>query len=154
MINTPPINLNNETDTHELAKKIAQKIGFGMSIYLSGDLGSGKTTFARNLIHELGFVGTVKSPSYSLVEQYTFDTYTLNHFDLYRFRSAEEWHEAGFNEFIDGENINLIEWPEKGHPYLPICDLMINFYYVSSDKRKALITANTPKGVKCIKELM
>ena len=78
-----PINLNNETDTHELAKKIAQKIGFGMLIYLSGDLGSGKTTFARNLIHELGFVGTVKSPSYSLVEQYTFDTYTLNHFDLY-----------------------------------------------------------------------
>ena len=147
-------NLNNETDTHELAKKIAKKIGFGMLIYLSGDLGSGKTTFARNLIHELGFVGTVKSPSYSLVEQYTFDTYTLNHFDLYRFRSSEEWHEAGFNEFINEENINLIEWPEKGDPYLPISDLLINFYYVSSDKRKVLITANSPKGARCIKEFM
>ena len=154
MINTTPINLNNETRTHELAKKIAQKIGFGMLIYLSGDLGSGKTTFARNLIHELGFVGTVKSPSYSLVEQYTFDTYTLNHFDLHRFRSSEEWHEAGFNEFINEENINLIEWPEKGDPYLPISDLLINFYYVSSDKRKVLITANSPKGARCIKEFM
>tara|TARA_B100000767_G_C19732087_1_gene522176 strand:+ start:946 stop:1410 length:465 start_codon:yes stop_codon:yes gene_type:complete len=154
MINTPPINLNSETDTHELAKKIAQKIDFGMLIYLSGDLGSGKTTFARNLIHELGFVGTVKSPSYSLVEQYTLDTYTLNHFDLYRFRNSEEWHEAGFNEFINEENINLIEWPEKGDPYLPISDLIINFSYVSSDKRKVLIIANSPKGVRCIKEFM
>ena len=154
MINVPSINLNNETATHELAKKIAQKISFGMLIYLSGDLGSGKTSFARDFIFELGFKGTVKSPSYSLVEQYTFDTYTLNHFDLYRFRSSEEWHEAGFNEFINEENINLIEWPEKGDPYLPISDLLINFYYVSSDKRKVLITANSPKGARCIKEFM
>ena len=154
MINVPSINLNNETNTHELAKKIAQKICPGMLIYLSGDLGSGKTSFARSLINELGFDGIVKSPSYSLLEQYNLVSYTVNHFDLYRFKSSEEWHEAGFNEFIDGENINLIEWPEKGHPYLPICDLRINFYYVSSDKRKVLITARTPKGVKCIKELM
>jgi|TARA_B110000967_G_C18353043_1_gene302237 tRNA threonylcarbamoyladenosine biosynthesis protein TsaE len=154
MINVPSINLNNETNTHELAKKIAQKICPGMLIYLSGDLGTGKTSFARSLINELGFDGTVKSPSYSLVEQYTFDTYTVNHFDLYRFRSSEEWHEAGFNEFISGENINLIEWPEKGYPYLPVSDLIINFYYVSSDERKVLITASSPKGVECIKELM
>ena len=154
MINVPSIDLNNVKDTHELAKKIAQKICSGMLIYLSGDLGSGKTTFARDLIHELGFDGIVKSPSYSLVEQYTFDTYTVNHFDLYRFRSPEEWHEAGFNEFINRENINLIEWPEKGDPYLPVSDLIINFYYISSDKRKVLITASSPKGVECIKELM
>lgn len=154
MINVSTINLNNEKDTHELAKKIAQKIDSNMLIYLSGDLGSGKTTFARHLIHELGFDGVVKSPSYSLVEQYNFDAYIVNHFDLYRFRSSEEWHEAGFNEFIDEKNINLIEWPEKGEPYLPISDLMINFYYKSSNKRKVSITANSPKGVECIKELM
>ena len=154
MINVPSISLNNEKNTHELAKKIAHKICPGMLIYLSGDLGTGKTSFARSLINELGFDGTVKSPSYSLVEQYTFDTYTVNHFDLYRFRSSEEWHEAGFNEFISGENINLIEWPEKGYPYLPVSDLIINFYYVSSDERKVLITASSPKGVECIKELM
>jgi len=154
MINVPSICLNNETNTHELAKIIAQKINFGMLIYLSGDLGSGKTSFARGLIHELGFAGNVKSPSYSLVEQYCLDLYTINHFDLYRFKSAEEWYEAGFNEFINEGSVNLIEWPEKGHPYLPISDLIINFYYVSSVKRKALITANTTKGVECIKELM
>ena len=154
MINVSSIYLNNESDTFVLAKKIAQKIIPGMLIYLSGDLGSGKTSFARGLIHELGFVGAVKSPSYSLVEQYCLDLYTINHFDLYRFKSAEEWYEAGFNEFINEGSVNLIEWPEKGHPYLPISDLIINFYYVSSVKRKALITANTTKGVECIKELM
>ncbi|MDC0422664.1 tRNA (adenosine(37)-N6)-threonylcarbamoyltransferase complex ATPase subunit type 1 TsaE [Methylophilaceae bacterium] len=154
MINVPSINLNNETATHELAKKIAQKISFGMLIYLSGDLGSGKTSFARDFIFELGFKGTVKSPSYSLVEQYKLDIYTVNHFDLYRFKGPEEWHEAGFNEFIDGGSINLIEWPEKGHPYLPISDLIIHLNYVSSIKRNALITANTPKGAECIKDLI
>jgi len=154
MTNVSSINLNNESKTHELAKKISQKICPGMLIYLSGDLGSGKTFFARSLINELGFDGKVKSPSYSLVEEYNLVSYTINHFDLYRFKSPEEWHEAGFNEFIDERSVNLIEWPEKGHPYLPISDLIINFYYVSSVKRKALITANTTKGVECIKELM
>ena len=125
-----------------------------MLIYLSGDLGSGKTSFARSLINQLGFDGAVKSPSYSLVEQYTIDSFTVNHFDLYRFKSSEEWYEAGFNEFINERNVNLIEWPEKGHPYLPISDLIINFYYVSSEKRKVLITVNTEKGAECIKELM
>ena len=154
MINVLSINLNNEKNTHELARKIAKKMCPGMLIYLSGDLGSGKTSFARSLINELGFDGVVKSPSYSLVEQYNIDSYTVNHFDLYRFKSSEEWHEAGFNEFINEVNINLIEWPEKGHPYLPISDLIINFCYVSSDQRKALITVNTTKGVECIKEFM
>ena len=154
MINVPSISLNNEKNTHELARKIAHRICPGMLIYLSGDLGSGKTSFARSLINELGFDGTVKSPSYSLLEQYNLASYTINHFDLYRFKSPEEWHGAGFNEFFDEENVNLIEWPEKGHPYLPISDVIISFYYVSSDKRKVSITANTPKGVKCIKELM
>ena len=154
MINVPSINLKSEIDTNKLAKKIAQKIYSGMLIYLSGDLGSGKTTFARCLIHELGFDGIVKSPSYSLVEQYSFDKYIVNHFDLYRFRSSEEWHEAGFNEFISEGNINLIEWPEKVDPYLPISDLIISFYYVSSDERKVSLTANSTKGVECIKELI
>ncbi len=154
MTNVLSIDLNNETKTHELAKKISQKIYPGMLIYLSGDLGSGKTSFARSLINQLGFDGAVKSPSYSLVEQYTIDSFTVNHFDLYRFKSSEEWYEAGFNEFINERNVNLIEWPEKGYPYLPISDLIINFYYVSSEKRKVLITVNTEKGAECIKELM
>ena len=97
MLNELSITLNNETNTNELAIKIASKIDYGTLLYLSGDLGSGKTSFARGLIHALGFDGKVKSPSYSLVEQYSLNIHRVNHFDLYRFKAPEEWLESGFN---------------------------------------------------------
>ena len=110
MLNELSITLNNETNTNELAIKIASKIDYGTLLYLSGDLGSGKTSFARGLIHALGFDGKVKSPSYSIVEQYSLNIHRVNHFDLYRFKAPEEWLESGFNEFIDGKDINLRDY--------------------------------------------
>jgi len=154
MLNELSITLNNETNTNELAIKIALKIDYGTLLYLSGDLGSGKTSFARGLIHALGFDGKVKSPSYSLVEQYSLNIHRVNHFDLYRFKAPEEWLESGFNEFIDGKDINMIEWPEKAYPYLPTPDLRMNWQYIDNNKRKVSITASTDRGNECIKELI
>ncbi len=148
------ITLNNETKTLELAKKIALKINSGTLLYLSGELGAGKTAFVRGLIAELGFDGKIKSPSYSLVEQYRLDLHTINHFDLYRFKSPDEWIEAGFNEFINGADINLIEWPEKGYPNLPTPDISMTWAHLDENKRNVLIRANTDKGNKCIHDLI
>ena len=101
-----------------------------VNIALEGNLGTGKTAFARHLIQGMGYVGKVKSPTYSLCESYSItcgeQTVSAFHFDLYRMRTALEWQEAGLAEHFDAPGICLIEWPEKAEGTLPILDLHIS----------------------------
>ena len=126
-----------EADTARLAeqfaKSIRKELGLNpkshLNIALVGDLGAGKTTFARYLIQGLGFTGKVKSPTYTLCELYTLQigkhSFTAHHFDLYRVRDPLEWQEAGFAEYFDVPGFCLIEWPEKAADTLPPFDLQI-----------------------------
>lgn len=126
-----------EADTANLAKQLAISIaGFlehnplgHLNIALVGNLGAGKTTFARYLIQALGHEGKVKSPTYTLCEPYPLKTkngaFTAHHFDLYRMRDPLEWQEAGFAEYFDIPGFCLIEWPEKAEGTLPPFDLEI-----------------------------
>lgn len=101
----------------------------GLVIYLHGDLGAGKTTFTRGFIQGLGFIGKVKSPTYTLVEPYVFSSYNIYHFDLYRFTDAEEWDASGFREYFNPQSICLIEWPEKAHGLLPEADIHVHLIH-------------------------
>ncbi len=123
-----------------------------MVVYMRGDLGSGKTTLVRALLHALGFTGRVKSPTYTLLEQYEAGGLHLRHFDLYRFRDENEWEATGFSEEFDGRNVCLVEWPEKAPGLVPQADMEIAFEILSVG-RNITICANTATGMECIRSL-
>lgn len=115
-------------DTERLAERLAMACPKGMVIYLQGELGAGKSTFARAFIHALGFDGSVKSPTYSLLEVYTLaDGFDALHMDLYRLADAEEVAFLALDEYAQNAKVWLIEWPEKGQGYIPNADVLIRF---------------------------
>ena len=115
-------------DTEQLAQKLAMACSKGMVIYLQGDLGAGKSTFARAFIHELGFRGSIKSPTYSLLEVYALaNGLDALHMDLYRLADAEEVVFLALDEYAQNAKVWLIEWPEKGLGYIPNADIVIRF---------------------------
>jgi tRNA threonylcarbamoyladenosine biosynthesis protein TsaE len=144
--------LKNADETLDIGFRFSKIIDKNLLIFLKGNLGAGKTTFVRGLIHGLGFQGRVKSPSYSLFEQYLLK-FTVNHFDLYRFKSSDEWIDAGFNEFINGHDVNLIEWPEIAENVLPKADIILNFEHTENDSRGLIVTPISDKGNECLSQL-
>ena len=143
------IDLPDEAATLALGALVARGLQPGLNIYLSGELGAGKTTFVRGLLRELGFEGRVKSPTYALVELYVISRLNLYHFDFYRFRDPEEWHEAGFRDLFSPSNICLVEWPEKARDLLPIADLNLTLISVQNAEcysRQAVLEAKSTLG--------
>jgi tRNA threonylcarbamoyladenosine biosynthesis protein TsaE len=134
------------------ATRLARTLSPGLVIYLRGDLGAGKTTLVRALLSELGHRGRVKSPTYTLVEHYEAGGLHLRHFDLYRFRDAEEWESSGFRDEFDGQNICLVEWPEQASGLLPPADISLTFE-ILQDGREVLLHAYTDAGHTCLNAL-
>ncbi len=99
--------------------KLAQQAKAGDVIYLKGELGAGKTTLTRGFLRAFGYAGIVKSPTYTLVETYTFEQQVIHHFDLYRLHSAEELLAIGLDDYVTADAILLFEWPEKAASVLP-----------------------------------
>ena len=113
------LELADEAATLEAGRVFSQQLHHGQTVYMHGDLGAGKTTFVRGVLQGLGYMGKVKSPTYTLVEPYSFIKYDLYHFDLYRFNDEEEWELAGFREYFNAQSICFVEWPEKAKNCLP-----------------------------------
>lgn len=108
-----------------------------LCIYLKGDLGAGKTTLAREIIHKLGYKGAVKSPTYSIVESYVTGNLDIFHFDLYRIQEPEELEIVGIREYFSSSSLCLIEWPCKGKNIIKQSDLEINLDF--TDEGRTLI---------------
>ncbi len=121
--------LEDESATAEFGGRLARAIVAGVKIELQGDLGVGKSSLVRALLRAKGYGGSVKSPTYSLVESYVIEGVFFHHFDFYRFVSEEEFMEAGLDEYFSGSAVCLVEWPEKAGQYLPRADLRITLSY-------------------------
>lgn len=117
----------------------------GGRIHLRGDLGAGKTSFARALLRACGVAGRIKSPSYALVESYNLSNLQLYHLDFYRFKNSREWVDAGFRDILQEKAVVLIEWPENAGSLLPPPDLQIDFEYAGTG-RHVRLTAHSKKG--------
>lgn len=140
----------NEEATVQWGEQWAQKVAHCVPLvmYLSGDLGAGKTTFVRGLLRGLGYTGSVKSPTYALVESYDLAEreMAVHHFDLYRFRSPEEWEDAGLDDVISGRaSWVLIEWAQQGGDYVPPADCILELTPYEQG-RQATLHALTEKG--------
>lgn len=146
----------------------------GLQVHLNGDLGAGKTAFVRAVLRALGHTGRVRSPTYTLIEPYQIaradaqvsgtsassaarassatSVWLVHHFDLYRFSDAAEWHEAGFDEYLTGQAINLIEWPTRAGAALGVPDLHLDID-ILGDGRTLTARAFTPAGIRCLSEV-
>jgi len=149
--------LDDETATASLAGAVAPCIGPGFILFLSGDLGAGKTSFARALLRSLGYQGRVQSPTFTLVQSYNLSSFELYHFDFYRFSDANEWREAGFDEQLGGQAAALVEWPELGAGTLPNPDLWLRLEPLPADEpdapgeaRHASLSAGSERGAQCL----
>jgi tRNA threonylcarbamoyladenosine biosynthesis protein TsaE len=117
----------------------------GAVLYLRGELGSGKTTCARSLLHALGVLSIVRSPTYTLVDTYNVGALNCVHVDLYRLRSSAEVEELGLRDLTGPYYLMLIEWPEKGGDAVPHADVDLHLRY-AGESRVATLRAVTEVG--------
>jgi tRNA threonylcarbamoyladenosine biosynthesis protein TsaE len=115
-------------------------------IALQGDLGAGKTTFVRHLLHALGVQGRVKSPTYAVVEPYAVAAGEIWHFDFYRFSDPREWEDAGFRDIFASPGLKLCEWSENAAGVMPRPDLELRIDVDDQEHRLVKLTALTPCG--------
>lgn len=123
----------------ELATEYAGRLKASDVVFLHGNLGAGKTTFVKGVLRSLGYNGNVKSPTYTLVESYEFESVTIHHFDLYRLANPEELEWIGLRDYFNENSICFIEWPEKGKGFLshPSSNIYINYLH---DGRKLIFS--------------
>lgn len=117
--------LNSAEETEQFGAELFKSLPSKCLIFLYGDLGAGKTTLVRGFLRAAGYNGTVKSPTYTLVEEYTIDHRKVFHFDLYRVVDPEELEWIGINDYLDQDSVCFIEWPDQGKGFLPEPDSVI-----------------------------
>lgn len=120
-----------------LAKCLQANSSTGAVVYLLGDLGAGKTSFARGVLQALGVEGTVRSPTYTLMEPYRpprLAGLQLLHMDLYRLHSPDELWELGLDSYAPDSSVWLVEWPERGAGVLPAADLTLSLEHQGAQR--------------------
>lgn len=135
----------------------------GLTIGLTGELGAGKTALVRALLRRSGETGTVKSPTFSLLEPYELSRLHFYHFDFYRFKNPEEFQDRGFAEYFGPGGACIVEWPEHAAGYLPVLDLGIALRVeplgaprdaaadpAGEPARRASLEAHTELGKQCL----
>jgi len=147
------VNFTTEKKLQKFAAKLAKICAQEKTIiFLHGDLGAGKTTFARGFLRGLDYIGQVKSPTYTLVETYQTDLITVQHFDLYRLKDPAELEYLGIRDFFAEKIIALIEWPDCGVGFLPSADLICYLDFMPVG-RSLCIKSNSAYGEKIIQQV-
>lgn len=117
------VELKTLEDTRKIAVRLAKQIKVGDVVCLVGDLGAGKTTFTQMLCEALGTDEYVTSPSFSIMNAYTGvmddKPFPIYHFDVYRISDADEMDEIGFDDYLFGKGISIVEWATKVREHIP-----------------------------------
>lgn len=146
--------VESESETQDLAAKFGDLLKARGVVYLSGDLGAGKTTFSRGILRSYGYDGAVKSPTFTLVEPYDLQWGQVYHFDLYRIADPEELEFLGIDDYLAGGSLCLIEWAERGSGFLPDADIMVIIEVEKSgNSRKIRFTSGSEFGEQILKKL-
>lgn len=145
--------LADEAATLAFGARLAAALSGAELVFLRGELGAGKTTLSRGLLRGLGHTGSVKSPTFTLVEPYELPSgQQIFHFDLYRLGDADELEYIGIDDYLDRRQLCLVEWPEKGEDSLPVSDLTLHLT-LSGDGRQVDVEANSTHGERIIRQL-
>ncbi len=126
-------------------ERLAGQLPPRLTVFLEGDLGTGKTTLARGILRGLGHRGAVRSPTYTLIEPYEIGARRVYHLDLYRLSDPQELDYLGLRDLIAEDAVFLVEWPERGLGALPAPDLRIQLDYLAAGRRLTL-TADSAAG--------
>ncbi len=117
--------LNDTEETEQFGALLWSHLPEKSLIFLHGDLGAGKTTLVRGLLRAAGVTGAIKSPTYTLIEEYDVAERKIFHFDLYRLANAEELEWIGIDDYLNQTALCFIEWADKGVGVLPLADINI-----------------------------
>jgi tRNA threonylcarbamoyladenosine biosynthesis protein TsaE len=139
--------------TERFGARLAPWLEGGMTVTLTGDLGSGKTTLVRGLLRARGIEGPVKSPTYTLVEHYPISSLYFYHFDFYRLGSSDEWDDAGVSDYFRDDSVCLVEWPERVAGLLATPDLQLSLSLAADGGRDLTARAVSPAGARCLNAL-
>ncbi len=143
-----------EKETQTIAQKVAKCLRPGNIVCLFGDLGAGKTTFVKGLAKGLRLNSEdVHSPSYVLMNIYPGKKMNLFHFDLYRLDHLDEIYAIGFEEFLYGDDLSVIEWAERLKEEMPLEYLAVNLSHQGEDKRKIQIKTIGKKYIQIFEKL-
>jgi len=152
-LETCTFELASEDATVALARRFANGLPCGV-VYLLGDLGAGKTTLTRAWLQSKGLTGSVKSPTYTLVEPYQIAGQPVYHFDLYRLNDPFELELMGIRDYVSEDDVlMLIEWPQKGEPVIPAADWRLEIEVSDDAVRLVRLTALTVLGSTALRRL-
>jgi tRNA threonylcarbamoyladenosine biosynthesis protein TsaE len=136
------------------ARRLQDARAWPLAIGLRGDLGSGKTTWARAMLRGLGYTGRVPSPTYTLLEQYRCGALTVVHLDLYRLRGDEELENLGLRDSLaESARWHLVEWPERAPRLAARCDMNLAFTITPTGGRKVAASAGTSVGIEALRSV-
>ncbi|CAM3444209.1 MULTISPECIES: tRNA (adenosine(37)-N6)-threonylcarbamoyltransferase complex ATPase subunit type 1 TsaE [Halomonas] len=139
------VQLDNEDAQVSFGEALGHALQGRGLVYLEGELGAGKTTLSRGILRAYGYLGAVKSPTYTLVEPYEIGSQRVYHLDLYRLSDPEELEFIGGRDVLADDALSIVEWPSRGEGWLPAPDLRLALE-VAAHGRLAALTACSDKG--------
>lgn len=130
------ITINTVSKLSEAAKQLLEFAGDEKIFLFFGDMGSGKTTFIKNICKQLQVIDSVSSPTYSIVNEYTTPAnLSVYHFDLYRLKTETEALDLGFDEYLDSGSYCFIEWPDRVSSYWPTHYIKVSLTVINETER-------------------
>ncbi|PEN13062.1 tRNA (adenosine(37)-N6)-threonylcarbamoyltransferase complex ATPase subunit type 1 TsaE [Longibacter salinarum] len=132
-----PVTTQSVEETMDLGADLAARLDPGAVVAIDGDLGAGKTHFVKGLARGLGYSEReVRSPTFTIVQVHEGGSMPLYHFDAYRVGSPEEFVDLGFEEYVYGEGVTVVEWPRRVEDLLPDDTIWLRLEHISAEERR------------------